>query len=94
MKCNKALVRQARALVGARVRHYKGREYYVVAVPRHTEDMRKVFVCYTEASRSSQAAQWVRPLRMFMGNVVRPDGRTVPRFQRVLGVPDRGPVVL
>lgn len=61
-----------------RYRHYKGREYEVIGVARHseTEEEYVVYRClYGDFSL------WVRPLAMFMEEVVA-DGRGVPRFSR------------
>lgn len=61
-----------------RYRHYKGREYEVIGVARHseTEEEYVVYRClYGDFSL------WVRPLAMFTEEVVA-DGRCVPRFAR------------
>lgn len=61
-----------------RYRHYKGREYDVIGVARHseTEEEYVVYRClYGDFSL------WVRPLAMFTEEVA-VDGRWVPRFSR------------
>lgn len=59
-------------------RHFKGGEYEVLSVARHSET-EELLVVY-RALRSPDAI-WVRPLDMFMEQVERPEG-LVPRFQR------------
>ncbi|TXS93836.1 DUF1653 domain-containing protein [Parahaliea maris] len=62
-----------------RYRHYKGNEYVVEGVARHSETDELLVVyrpCYGERGL------WVRPLDMFMENV-EVDGRLQPRFARI-----------
>lgn len=59
-----------------RYRHYKGNEYTVEGIARHSETDELLVVyrpCYGEEGL------WVRPLEMFMENV-EVDGRVQPRF--------------
>ena len=59
-----------------RYRHYKGNDYQVVGVARHSETEEELVVyrkLYDDGSL------WVRPLGMFIGDVM-VDGRQVPRF--------------
>lgn len=59
-----------------RYRHYKGKDYQVIGVARHseTEERLVVYRClYGDGSL------WVRPLVMF-GETVEVDGESVPRF--------------
>jgi hypothetical protein len=60
-----------------RYRHYKGNEYEVVAIARHSETEEEMVV-YRQlyADRSL----WVRPLAMFAEEVP-VDGRKVSRFE-------------
>ena len=61
-----------------RYRHFKGGEYEVQGVVRHSET-EDVLVLY----RPVDGAQlWVRPLAMFTEDVDGPDGR-VPRFRPI-----------
>jgi hypothetical protein len=62
-----------------RYRHYKGNEYEVVGVARHSET-EEPMVVYRKLY--GDRSLWVRPLGMFMENVV-VDGRTLPRFERL-----------
>lgn len=59
-------------------RHYKGRDYQVLGVARHSEtgEPMVVYRClYGDYSL------WVRPLAMFL-ETVNVAGKTVPRFAR------------
>lgn len=62
-----------------RYRHFKGREYELLAVARDTETGELVVV-YRATYDPDQT--WVRPLAMFVEPVRRGD-RVVPRFQKV-----------
>ncbi len=60
-----------------RYRHYKGGEYQVIGVARHSETEEQLVVyrpLYGEGDL------WVRPLDMFL-ETVEVDGRPVPRFE-------------
>lgn len=62
-----------------RYRHYKGNEYEVIDIARHSETEDEMVVyrkLYDDHSL------WVRPLGMFFEDVL-VDGRTVPRFVRI-----------
>jgi hypothetical protein len=58
-------------------RHFKGGEYEVLEVARHSET-EELLVIY--CSVEDPATTWVRPLEMFTGMVERPDG-SLPRFE-------------
>ncbi|SEQ38001.1 Protein of unknown function [Amphritea atlantica] len=58
--------------------HYKGAEYQVLHLARHSETEEWLVVyqpCYGERDI------WVRPLSMFTENVTVTDGSVVPRFR-------------
>ena len=57
-------------------RHYKGREYEVLGVVRHSESL-QALVLYKPLYNDSGC--WVRPYEMFLENIVI-DGRLQPRF--------------
>jgi hypothetical protein len=59
-----------------RYRHYKGKEYEVVGVARHSETLEPLVV-YRPLYNAS--GLWVRPHAMFFGTV-EIDGRRQPRF--------------
>jgi hypothetical protein len=62
-----------------RYRHYKGNEYEVIAIARHSETEEEMVVyCQLYGDRSL----WVRPLSMFLEEVL-VDERKVPRFEWV-----------
>lgn len=60
-----------------RYRHYKGGEYEVVGVARHSETLEPLVVY---RPLYGEGALWVRPHAMFFGEVV-VDGVARPRFQ-------------
>lgn len=60
-------------------RHYKGNDYRVVGVARHTETEEPVVVYQ---ALYSERGLWVRPAAMFL-ETVECEGRRVPRFARV-----------
>jgi hypothetical protein len=64
-------------------RHYKGPEYRVLGVARHSETEQQV-VCYQ--ALYGEFGLWVRPLEMFLESVV-VDGEQVPRFALVRAEP-------
>ena len=59
-----------------RYRHYKGGEYEVLAVVRHSETLEPL-VLYR--ALYGERGLWVRPYPMFVETVV-VDGKRVPRF--------------
>ena len=62
-------------------RHYKGGEYEVIGVARHSESLEPMVV-YQPLYQAS--GWWVRPHAMFFEQV-RVDGTSVPRFAPVAG---------
>ena len=60
-------------------RHFKGGEYAVHGVARHSET-EEFMVVYTPLY--GEGGLWVRPLAMFEETVVR-DGKQLPRFEFV-----------
>lgn len=62
-----------------RYRHYKGKEYRVVGLARHSETG-EILVVYQLLY--DDFSWWVRPAAMFVESV-EIDGRRVPRFQFV-----------
>ena len=79
-------------LTRGRYRHYKGGEYDVYEVARHSETDERLVVY---RPRYGEQELWVRPLNMFT-ETVSVDGREVPRFalieageERLIG--DGGP---
>ena len=66
-------------LPSGRYRHYKGNDYHVYGVARHSETLEPVVVY---RPLYGEGALWVRPLAMFCEHVV-VDGARVPRFARL-----------
>ncbi|GAB3018804.1 DUF1653 domain-containing protein [Bowmanella dokdonensis] len=66
----------SQSVVPGRYRHYKGKDYQVVGVARHSED-ESLLVVYRPLY--GDGALWVRPLEMFTGKV-EVEGRLVDRF--------------
>lgn len=62
-----------------RYRHYKGGEYEVIGVARHSET-RELLVVYRPLY--NQTGLWVRPYAMFFEQVEQ-DGRPRPRFAAI-----------
>lgn len=63
-----------------RYRHYKGGEYEVLGVARHSETLEPL-VLYRPLYNDS--GLWVRPFAMFLGTVVH-EGKAVARFDRIV----------
>lgn len=66
-------------LQAGRYRHYKGRDYLVLGVARHSETEELLVVYRTDYGDRSL---WVRPLQMFTEQVT-VDGQSRPRFALV-----------
>ncbi|MDP3092593.1 MAG: DUF1653 domain-containing protein [Nitrospira sp.] len=66
-----------------RYRHYKGNDYEVVGVAKHSETEEEVVVY---RALYGEKGLWVRPLVMFLDTVV-VEGRPQPRFQFVAECP-------
>jgi hypothetical protein len=60
-----------------RYRHYKGNEYTVLGVARHSETQEELVVYRQEYG---ERGLWVRPAVMFTEAIER-DGRQQPRFE-------------
>jgi hypothetical protein len=67
------------AVPTGRYRHYKGDEYEVLGVARHSETLEPMVV-YRPLYNDS--GWWVRPHAMFFGQV-NAGGRMQPRFARI-----------
>ena len=62
-----------------RYRHFKGGEYEVIGVARHSETQERLVVY---RPLCNDTGMWVRPAVMFF-EMVEHDGRIVPRFTRI-----------
>ena len=58
-------------------RHYKGNDYRVIGLARHSET-REPLVVYQ--ALYGERGLWVRPAAMFIEKVARPDGSRPARF--------------
>lgn len=67
------------SLQPGRYRHYKGKDYIVLGVARHSETEEQLVVYRTDYGDRSL---WVRPLGMFQESI-EIDGRLQARFQYV-----------
>lgn len=61
-------------------RHYKGNEYQVLDLARHSES-EEWMVVYRPLYGDGD--MWVRPFEMFFEQVTLPDGTPVPRFEKI-----------
>ena len=66
-------------LKAGRYRHFKGKEYEVIAVAKDSETLDDMVVY---RALYGEYGFWVRPLRMFCETVTA-DGQTMPRFQYI-----------
>jgi len=62
-----------------RYRHYKGNEYEVIGIAKHSETLEPMVVY---RPLYGEGGLWVRPAVMFRENVTI-DGKTQPRFARI-----------
>lgn len=62
-----------------RYRHFKGGEYEVLGVARHSETLQE-FVVYRKLY--GEMDLWIRPKAMFL-EVVERDGKCLPRFEYI-----------
>ena len=64
-----------------RYRHFKGMEYNVIAVAKHSETLEDMVV-YEALYDNKVSKIWVRPLKMFTEKIER-DGKTFNRFEYI-----------
>ena len=62
-------------------RHYKNKDYRIIAVSCNTEDL-TWYVVYEALYDNEVSKIWHRPLDMFLENI-EIDGKVVPRFKRI-----------
>ena len=62
-------------------RHYKGKEYHVIGVVKHSETLEDL-VLYKPLYKESIANYWVRPQEMFLEDV-EINGEKKPRFKYI-----------
>lgn len=68
-------------VLGGVYQHYKGKNYLVRDLARHSETM-EWMVLYECLYENEEGRLWVRPLKMFL-ETIQIDGKTVPRFQYI-----------
>ena len=68
-------------ILPGRYRHFKGREYEVLYIARHSEDESPLVVY---RALYNDFGIWVRPANLWNETVIR-DGKTYTRFVRVEG---------
>lgn len=57
--------------------HYKGKQYEVVGIAKHSETLKELVVC---RALYGEHDLWVRPLKMFLEKV-EIKGEKIPRFR-------------
>lgn len=62
-------------------RHYKGKDYLVLGIAKHSETLEDVVV-YSCLHENDASPLWVRPLEMFTGDV-EVDGKKMKRFTHI-----------
>jgi hypothetical protein len=65
-----------------RYRHYKGGEYQLLGVVRHSETLEPLVLYRPLYGNPATASDWVRPHAMFFSDV-QVDGTVQARFQRI-----------
>lgn len=66
-------------ILPGKYRHFKGNEYQVLCLARHSETMEEMVVY---RALYGEQGIWVRPARMWKETVER-DGKTYPRFTKI-----------
>lgn len=66
-------------ILPGKYRHFKGNEYQVLYLARHSETMEEMVVY---RALYGEQGIWVRPARMWNETVER-DGKTYPRFTKI-----------
>ncbi len=62
-------------------RHYKGGEYVVLGIAKHSETLED-YVIYEATYKNDVSKLWIRPMKMFLENVKK-DGKLVKRFEYI-----------
>lgn len=66
--------------MGRRYRHFKGKEYELLCLGKHSETMEDMVIYQAMYGENTI---WTRPASMFFSDVYTPEGRTVKRFQEI-----------
>lgn len=67
---------------GEKYRHFKGNEYEIITVGKHTETHEDMVV-YKALYENEVAQIWIRPLAMFLDMKKNDDGTEVQRFTKI-----------
>lgn len=68
-----------KTILPGRYRHFKGNEYEVVEIARHSEDMAPMVVY---RALYGEGGLWVRPAEMW-NEIVEREGHTYRRFEKI-----------
>jgi len=68
-------------IVLGRYRHYKGNEYRVLGIAKHSETLEPL-VIYEALYENPEGKLWIRSLEMFI-ETVEVDGKRIPRFEYI-----------
>jgi hypothetical protein len=72
-----------KAEIGKRYRHYKGNEYIVLGIARHSETLEEMVVYEAQyITEFGPRSLWVRPRAMFEEFILM-DGKEVERFTQI-----------
>jgi hypothetical protein len=72
-------------------RHYKGHDYRVLTVARHSETGEALVIYIPlHAAEGESITPWARPLAMFAEDVV-VEGKNVPRFRLMMAMGQAAP---
>ena len=74
--CYKQLKRMIKL---GKYKHYKGKEYEVIGIARHSETLEELVV-YKALYQTEGENLWVRPFKMFLEEV-EIEGKKMPRFE-------------
>jgi hypothetical protein len=69
-------------LAGEIYKHYKGNNYKVLCIAKHTETLEQ-YVVYEQLY--GDGSTWIRPYNMFIENVI-VDDKIVPRFKHITDI--------
>lgn len=75
---------QAKLEIGAIYKHYKGHEYQVIGIARHSETLEEMvlYKALYESKEFGKDSIWVRSKEMFLENVMI-DGKEIKRFEKI-----------
>jgi len=72
-------ISNADSMIGKKYKHFKGKEYLVLHIAKHSETMEELVVYQ---ALYGETGIWVRPLHMFLEQVII-DGKKVSRFKEI-----------